>query len=247
MRTAIIHPLLLSATLVALPVQPPGLDAQQRAILQVTVRAAHDSSFLAGAQVSLKGLDIGGVTNERGALRLYGATGPATVEVVMIGYETWSRAVIMTDGAVTSLFVEMAIDPVRLRAMQVNVVDPNLQKRGFYERQRHNHAGTFLTAVQLEAMQPRLLTDVLRRYGVQVGRDSRGSSPTRIRGQQRISGACPIQYYIDGVPTISYNADDMRPPDVSGLEIYRGAASIPAEFNRGTAVCGVIVIWTKVN
>jgi hypothetical protein len=249
MRTAFARPILLSTALATLAIRSPGLDAQQRTILNVSVRASHDSSAVAGAHVFVQSAtSISGITNESGVLRLYGAqAGAATMEVVMIGFETWKRIVTVMDGGVTSLHVELVVDPVRLTEMRVNATDPHLEKRGFYERQRHNSAGTFLTAAQLEQMQPRVLTDVLRRYGVQVGRESRGTTPTRMRGQQRAVGSCPIQYYVDGVPTGFYNADEMRPADVSGLEIYRGAASIPAVFNRGTAVCGVIVIWTKVH
>ncbi|HEY0674092.1 MAG TPA: carboxypeptidase-like regulatory domain-containing protein [Longimicrobiales bacterium] len=246
MRAALTRPLLLLALLAALPVRA-GLDAQQRAVLHITVRTAHDSIPLAGAQVRVQESGVGGVTNERGVLRIYGArAGTFTVQVVMIGFDTWTQPVTIVDGAVTSVMVELRVDPVRLQEVQVTGTDANLQRRGFYERQRHN-AGTFLTAAQLEVMQPRALGDVLRRYGVQVGRETRGMTPTRIRGQQRVAGSCPIQYYIDGVPASFYTADEMRPSDVQGLEIYRGAATIPAAFKQGTAVCGVILIWTKVS
>ncbi|HET9441383.1 MAG TPA: carboxypeptidase-like regulatory domain-containing protein [Longimicrobiales bacterium] len=246
MRAVLTRPFLLILALAALPVRP-GLDAQQRAVLHITVRAAHDSIPLAGAQVLLQETGVGGVTNERGVLRIYGArAGTATVEVVMIGFDTWTQPVTIVDGAVTSVLAELVVDPVRLHEVQVTGVDANLEKRGFYERQRHS-AGTFLTAADLEAIQPRALSDVLRRYGVQVGRETRGMTPTRMRGQQRVAGSCPIQYYIDGVPASFYTADEMRPGDVEGLEIYRGAATIPAAFKQGTALCGVIVIWTKVN
>ena len=58
---------------------------------------------------------------------------------------------------------------------------------------------------------------------------------------------CPIQYYVDGVATTGLNIDDVLPRDVEGLEIYRGSSEIPPSFNRGTALCGVIVIWTRID
>jgi hypothetical protein len=37
------------------------------------------------------------------------------------------------------------------------------------------------------------------------------------------------------------------PGDVAGIEICGGAAEIPAQFNRQTALCGVMVTWTRVD
>jgi hypothetical protein len=33
---------------------------------------------------------------------------------------------------------------------------------------------------------------------------------------------------------------------VEAIEVYAGGAQVPAEFNRTSGGCGVIVIWTKV-
>ncbi|MCU0626706.1 MAG: hypothetical protein MUF21_09530, partial [Gemmatimonadaceae bacterium] len=48
-------------------------------------------------------------------------------------------------------------------------------------------------------------------------------------------------YFIDGFPT---GADllDMPIGDVGGVELYRGASEVPAEFLRDGASCGVIAI-----
>lgn len=58
-------------------------------------------------------------------------------------------------------------------------------------------------------------------------------------------GRCPIQYYVDGTFVALFNIDEILPGDVEGMEIYRGAATIPAEYNKGTAICGLILIWTR--
>jgi len=57
---------------------------------------------------------------------------------------------------------------------------------------------------------------------------------------------CPILYYIDGVPARGYNIDDMPARDVEALEIYRGPSQVPVEFDRRNAMCGLIVIWTRI-
>ena len=50
---------------------------------------------------------------------------------------------------------------------------------------------------------------------------------------------------MDGTLTGNMLMDEVRPEDVEGLEIYRGAASLPPEFNKGSAMCGAVVIWTR--
>ena len=39
--------------------------------------------------------------------------------------------------------------------------------------------------------------------------------------------------------------DYVLPIEIAGIEVYRGAASLPAEFSGSDARCGAIVIWTK--
>ena len=40
--------------------------------------------------------------------------------------------------------------------------------------------------------------------------------------------------------------DEIRAQDIHGIEIYRGAATVPAQFAKsGLTQCGAIVVWTK--
>ncbi len=97
-------------------------------------------------------------------------------------------------------------------------------------------------------MQPRFMSDVLRRVaGVSLQSTALGGTSRASMRGTKVLGSCPIQYYIDGVPAIGFNIDDMPARDVEGMEIYRGASEVPPEFNRYTALCGVIVIWTRVD
>src|SRR5690606_18296194 len=117
---------------------------------------------------------------------------------------------------------------------------------GFFER-RGSGFGTFMTRQEIVAMRPRFMSDVLRRVaGINlVNSPYGGSSRASMRGAKTLA-SCPIQYYVDGAMTGMFNIDEVRPEDVEGLEIYRGAATIPPSFNKGSAMCGVIVIWTRV-
>ena len=55
---------------------------------------------------------------------------------------------------------------------------------------------------------------------------------------------CHPTWYIDGVEVHSF--EESTPIiDIYGIEVYRGAGEIPAEFSGSNAMCGVIVVWTK--
>lgn len=238
------HWLSLPALLVALTASV--LEAQERASIEITVRAADDDRPLPGAEVRVIGLPIAGTTDERGRLRIGGVPGGEwVIDVRLLGYAAFVRPVTFSLREGTALNVELTPEPIKLGA--VDAASPSvLTYRGFYDRQKAG-TGTFLDRGDLDRLRPRYMSDVLRRVGgIYIGDDSRGAAPARIRGQGRIAGACPIQFFLDGVPTPSYNIGDMQPNDVEGIEIYRGASSIPADFNRGTAMCGAILIWTRV-
>lgn len=240
-------PVLMPLGLAALASGTPALQAQNSASLAITVVAADDGKSVRGAEVLIDGADVRRATNDHGFLRLSGLPdGVSLVEVRSLGFKSWKERVSLKAGVTTGLLAELLVDPIALAQLEVEARESTLRRRGFYDRRRTG-SGTFITRDQLERMRVRSLSDVLRRVGgIHVGSDSRGLPPARIRGQQTIAGGCPIQYFVDGVATFAMNIDEVRPGDVEGIEIYRGAASIPAAFKRGTASCGVILLWTRV-
>jgi hypothetical protein len=61
--------------------------------------------------------------------------------------------------------------------------------------------------------------------------------------------SCTVNYWLDGVRFEPTNGDvdvDVRPDQIAGLEVYPGLMA-PAQYRTGDMVCGVIVIWTKMN
>jgi hypothetical protein len=71
----------------------------------------------------------------------------------------------------------------------------------------------------------------------------------------RASGAnCLVQIVLDGMVvsrggnisyTEAFDLNLLRVDELKGIEVYRSAAEIPAEFNDTRAACGVLVLWTK--
>ena len=61
-------------------------------------------------------------------------------------------------------------------------------------------------------------------------------------------GGCPTNIYLDNIKIEggSESIDSLvLPIEVAGLEVYKGPASLPAEFSGSDSRCGAIVIWTK--
>jgi outer membrane receptor protein involved in Fe transport len=216
------------------------------AALEIRVLSSTDDRPLSGAQVLVEGITVRGITDRSGFLRINQLpSGPRTVTVRYLGYAAMDEVISLVPGRPTRLLVRMGIEPIALAPVQVRSRRSILVSRGFFDRQRFGQ-GTFITRQEIVDTNPRYMSDVLRRTsGIQVGSSTFGSRPPAyIRGG---AGRCPIQYFVDGALAYNFNIDEVLPGDVEGLEIYRGAATIPPGFNKGTAACGVILIWTRVD
>lgn len=240
---------LFAATLLPLPLLlgiSPLAGQESSASLEITVQAFEDDRPLAGAQVMIEGLGMAGLTDRSGFARISSLPhGPRAVQVHYLGFASMDEVLVFEAARPTRVVVKLGIEPIALREVRVRGRESALVRRGFYERMRFGQ-GTFLTREEIEAMRPRHLSDVLRRIGgVQIGAQHFGTRPTaQMRGGLGMR-SCPIQYYVDGTFVALFNIDEILPDDVEGMEIYRGAATIPAEYNKGTAICGLILIWTR--
>jgi outer membrane receptor protein involved in Fe transport len=225
------------------------LQAQdETASVTVSVTDTDSGQPLRGAQVQIIGVGVGGVTDSNGTLRLEGLQpGARTIDVRYLGYAPEQSVVILERGRASAVQFQLDLQPISLAEVKVRTMPSVLRSRGFLTRQAGG-SGTFITREDIQRMQARQMSDVLRRVaGLTLSTSSSGNrSHARSRGT-KVLGPCPIQYFIDGVQTTQFNVDDVKPDDVAGLEVYRGAATVPFEFDKGTAMCGVIVIWTRIN
>jgi len=160
------HILLLAAGLVLFPIQ--DADAQREsATLVLTVFGHETGQPLEGVQVSIADGAIGGVTDEDGMVRVSGiSAGSHLVVIRRIGYGTERVRIDFSPGEVVEGEVELAIQPVPLEDLEVDVErrSPRLRTSGFYERRQFHPGGTFLTRDDIES-RPRssVASELLRR------------------------------------------------------------------------------------
>lgn len=109
--------------------------------------------------------------------------------------------------------------------------------------------GTFVTREQIERLQPSRVTDVLVTLPGVYLENVGGAGNNRVVHMSRAVG-CAAQIFVDGflmnrMPgTVSID-EFVSPHSVEGIEVYRGLASMPAEFFTPEARCGVVAIWTR--
>jgi vitamin B12 transporter len=215
-----------------------------------TIRNA-DGHPISQAQIAVRGTPLTTVAAIDGAFRLLAV--PArrhTLDVRMLGYQPRALPVEMLAGE--TLHVQVMLVAVALPLDTVAVssdreVSPAM--RGF-EQRRARGPGVFFNRDDIQRMQPRVLTDVLRRVpGLQV-RPVRGGLGNNVTVQTRGS-ECPALFYMNGsafpLPSDQPINHFVAPEEVIGIEVYAGSSEIPAQFNssRFNSRCGVIVIWTR--
>lgn len=214
-----------------------------------------DATPLRLARVSISGTALAVITESDGSFRFAGVpAGVQTIEVKLLGYAALSVPIEVFSGESLHIKLPLSANAVTLKPVEVRADSVRMtpMMKGFQAR-RARGDGTFFNREEIVAMQPRQVTDVLRRvvglriesYGnggiVQLGRNNGGMG-------MRV---CPVVFYINGSPfPVAENSSIntyVSAEEVEGVEVYSGAARIPQQFNSGmyNTRCGVIAIWTR--
>ena len=216
---------------------------------------------VAGAVVAVRGLSA--LTSESGAFVLDDVPpGPASLTVEHIGYGTLVDTLTLFGHATVDVTVRLATDPVQVEPITVTVEqvrDRRLEVKGFYERRRWGEAagtGSYFTREDIERRNPHLISQMIADLpGVRLncGR-ALGSRFCDVEAVAAVGFSCHrMSVYIDGIRVISGDRPSgvnkldnfVLPIEVGAVEVYRGAASLPAEFGGAGAQCGVVAIWTR--
>lgn len=248
--TSVLLPALLAGTILR-----SELAAQMAGTVSGTVTAANQTP-VAEARVRLVGTDLATVTRLDGAFQVTQApVGHQTLEVRMVGYSPKLMPIDIAAGA--TLHVSLVLEPLALEPVKVTAGGRFSPGTGGFEERRARGNGHFFTREEIDKMQARQITDVLRRVPgmrIQTGSGPFGGSQTAQTGRNVGSSGsrtCPMAYYMNGTPfsltnDVSIN-HYLMPDDVVAMEVYSGASQIPSQFNStgSTSRCGVVVIWTR--
>lgn len=177
-------------------------------------------------------------------------TGNVAFTVRRIGFEPSEFTVSLDSGETFTLDLTLNQSVVELQ--QVDVTAESRVREALREFYRHKEAqggGTFIVRADIEKQHAQTLSDVVRTVPGLVLHPGRVIGNDAVRMARSVGGRdCPVVFWLDGARAPWLNIDDIPPMDVEAIEIYRGAATLPPEYNdkMSTPGCGTIAIWTRV-
>ena len=171
--------------------------------------------------------------------------GTHALDVRRLGYAPLRHSVEVNTGLTTELEVGLVPEPVELEPLVVTTVrSRRLEIIGFYERKWWGEQlglGTFFEADYIERWRPLHIEHLLATEASIGLSGGRNNVPVNRR-----YGGCRMAVYLDNMNVTGTELRTLvRPFEVAGVEIYKGAASLPAEFSGSNSQCGVVAIWTK--
>lgn len=241
---------------------PSGVPAQT---IHGTVKDLATGRPVVAASVSLlspKGKELDRVLSDSVGVFLLepDEAGSYALKASGLGYRTSETGpVAVSYGELVEVTVELAVDAVPLEPLTVTArsfpPDRYLEESGFYDRRRGG-AGTFMTREEIMRRRPEEFSDLMRSV---AGMEVRTTGPGGRRGYtmaMRANGSCQPAVILDGTPTLIGGQQPLRgrdlpiddvisPRDIQGLELYKGPAGVPPEYNLNNAACGVLLIWTR--
>ncbi len=216
------------------------------------------------ATVTVPGIDSTFATDPAGLLRLGELPeGPVVLRVVAIGYAPRGLGFqISLDRRF--LDTTLVLKPVAQTLAPLEVTGrttPVVAKLEEFERRRQAGFGTFVTRAVLAKWEAHPLSVALRTVqGVRLvprttdcGGGFGAASLRSGRYAPCLMGpGCPMAIYVDGARMYDGdgpvpNLDDFLTDRVEAVEIYRGPSETPAELNTTGALCGAVMIWTRIS
>jgi len=249
----------------------PAFIAEAQATLTGVVRDSAGRP-LARAEVAIEARRKSTTTDESGRYRLTDIpTGASLVQARAIGYQ--AVASLVTLGANETKNSDFSLSRLTPTLDTLKVVDNRTKGSGLagFEERRRLGMGKFFDSLDLKKYEDRQIVDVFREVpGVKIqtpplcvgARPQPGcESTTRKRVILNMRGGnsgCPMQIVLDGATLYraesgggyidwprTIDVNDLPVAHLIALEVYRSAAEIPIEYGGPSAICGVMVMWTK--
>jgi hypothetical protein len=230
---------------------------------------SQEGSTLADAEVSLiQGDSVTRYvrTDASGRFRFEALTEASNVlRVRRLGYHVKTISVnIVTADRVANVFVSLdasvaSLDPMRVVDDEDDNMPPmDARLEAFYKRAQTNSFGKYITEAMIAKAHPQWVSELMRRLPGVLVRPNRAtmSAAARFGNTVRFRN-CGVQgqsaervgplVWIDGVRMPGAELDDVtQGNDVAAIEVYPSLAGIPAQYFDRCAVCGTILVWTKV-
>ncbi len=237
-------PALVLAVCAALAGAAPAARAQASASIRGQIVEQGTGTPVFGARVTLLGTTKVATSDSAGRFA-FGALTPGlyVIQVSDIGFTKGIYQLEIGEGESVSRVFELVPRTYGLEPMTVEA-RRRVQGRRYEEfnQRQARGIGSFITADQIARRNPINLMDMMRT--VRGVRAECAGVDCIIKFQGQPTG-CEPKYILDNLPSDSHIAQSLSPSDVYGIEIYRGASEVPAEYSGMNAACGVIVIWTK--
>lgn len=226
---------------------------------------------LAGVEVSIAALSLSATTDSSGRFafdRL--AAGAHKLSARRIGFEPLLTTITVPAATSEEHLLRLVVASTELAAVKVtaSLVDRRLSL--FESHRTSNNGGSFLTTEQLRKERGRPLADVLQGvvgsdivrgrgsaafFATRRGYDSFLNMPKarpadRARGAS--SGLCYAAVVVNNVFVYRGDEDEelfdlnqFPPDDIIAVEVYKGGATMPLEYNTTRKTCGLLVVYTK--
>lgn len=185
------------------------------------------------------------LSNARGRFNLMDLEpGPTEIRFTRLGYAPRTATLIVHPGRTVDLSLTMSTQPIEIEPIAVTVRSRFLEQSGFYERADRG-LGVSLARDALDAINPQLVSDVLRRINGVALQFSLGDHNLyyayNTRGTSFLQGPCPLPVYVDGVRRFDFDVNQTPTEWIVGIEVYLGA-STPNSYRNDS--CGAVLLWT---
>ena len=256
------HALAAVAVLILGSALVPSTLGAQTVVLTGAVVDSANGEALDNVFVTMNGVIGRARTDAMGAFRT--APVPPGERVIFFrrpGYDLVAiRVVLAPDSAGRDVALGVVVmssilqDPVTLAPVEVTAAAAESTIMPNFEQLKRTGSGTFITAEDIDAIDPRNTSDILRRLaGLSSSGDFIEIGAGRLRGHRgsatlygNSAGNCTMRFYIDGIRASAQSVDVILPQMIAGIEVYRGQATIPIKYSSpGHDPCGLIVVWTK--
>jgi hypothetical protein len=232
------------------------MEAQVRLYGRIADEAT--GAAIAGAEVVLvdeRGRPVGSRTvGDDGEFEfLVRRNGPYTLHASRFGYlDATSPRLWLGEHSIVRVELRLDANALLLAPLEVVARSPargSAVLANYHARLRAG-VGNFLTREDIDRMRPARISDALATIPGVFLQSGGGIGASRVVTMSRAMGGCPAQIFVDGFLINRRGAfavdEFVTPGAVEGVEVYRGMATVPAEFlTPEGSRCGVVAIWTR--